>query len=83
MRQPVANIPTRGRPVSSALKDAVHDMEPELRHLEGVVALLTILGEAQDLVEPAALSALAKSARQIFEALSVSWRTAFEGMRQT
>jgi hypothetical protein len=65
------------------VKDAVHDMEPALRHLEGVVALLTILGEAQDQIEPVALSALAKSARQIFEALSVSWRAAFEGMRQT
>jgi hypothetical protein len=57
-------------------------MAPELRHLEGVVALLTILGEAQDLVEPVALSALAKSARQIYEALSASWRSALEGMRQ-
>lgn len=83
MRQPVANIPTRGRSVSSVAKDAVRDMEPELRHLEGVVALLTILGEAQDSVEPVALSALAKSARQIFETLSVSWRAAFEGMPQT
>jgi hypothetical protein len=57
-------------------------MEPELRQLEGVVALLTILGKAPDSVEPIALSALARSGRQALEPLSNSWRIVFGGLRQ-
>jgi hypothetical protein len=55
-------------------------MEPELRQLEGVLALLTILGEAQDSIEPIALAALARSGRDAFDELEVSWRTIFEGV---
>jgi hypothetical protein len=64
------------------MMDAIHAMEPELRYLQGVVTVLTILGEAQDSVEPIALSSLARSGRQALESLSNSWRIAFEGLRK-
>jgi hypothetical protein len=67
--------------ISASVKDAVYDMESELRHLQGLIALLTILGEAHDSVEPVALSALARSGRETSEALLTGWRTAFEGLR--
>lgn len=73
---------TRDDFIPAAVKDAIHAMEPELRHLEGVVALLAILGEAQDSVEPAALSVLANSCRQALEPLSNSWRIVFAGLRR-
>lgn len=34
-------------------------MEPELRNLESIIAILRVLGEADDAVDPACLSLLA------------------------
>jgi hypothetical protein len=56
-------------------------MEAELRDLHGLVALLTILSEAQDSVEPIALSVPASSGRRTYEALSSAWQTAFAAIR--
>ena len=56
-------------------------METDLADLHGFVALLTILSEAQDSIDPAALSVLARSGRSTYEALSTAWRMAFEGIR--
>ncbi len=64
----------------AAAKVALHDVEPELRQLEGVLMVLTVLGEAQDSVEPIALAALARSGSEAFAEISKSWRTVFEAV---
>jgi hypothetical protein len=48
--------------VGSAL-GALDEMEPELRHLGGLIAAFRILGEADDSIEPVAVSTLARCAR--------------------
>lgn len=57
------------------------DMEPELRQIEGVLTLLSILGEAGDSIEPVALAALARSGQASFEELSALWRSGFEASK--
>jgi hypothetical protein len=42
---------------------ALDEMEPDLRHLEGLIAAFRILGEADDSIEPVAISSLALCAR--------------------
>jgi hypothetical protein len=37
-------------------------MEPELRQLEGLLPALRLIGEAQDNIEPLAISAMARGA---------------------
>jgi hypothetical protein len=60
--------------------DAVHRMEPELRHLEGILATLLIFGEAGDSIEPAALAALARSMEGSVDELTICWRQLFEAV---
>lgn len=70
------------KPPNEAAESALHDMEPELRQLDGVLTLLTILGEAQDSVEPMALASLAKAGRDAFTVLDSNWRTLFAEFRR-
>lgn len=60
--------------------DAVHRMEPELRHLEGVLATLWILGEHRESIEPVALAALARSMEGSIDELTICWRQLFEAV---
>jgi hypothetical protein len=83
---------TRNRPVKDRVKPAdagdaaaidevrtaLFDMEPELRQIEGVLKLLSILGEGGDTVEPVALASLARAGESAFEQLSTQWRSGFE-----
>lgn len=69
------------QPIDSAVKDIVFDMEAELRNLHGLVALLRVLSEAQDSIEPITLSVLANSGRRTYESLSSAWQAAFERTR--
>jgi len=73
--------PLQGRPIRGSVREAIYEMETDLADLHGFVALLTILSEAQDSIDPAALSVLARSGRSTYEALSTAWRMAFEGIR--
>jgi hypothetical protein len=66
---------------TDAIRTAFWDMEPELRQIEGVLRLLSILGEAGDMVEPVALAALARAGESAFEQLSTQWRSGFEASR--
>lgn len=59
---------------SDGFVDAVHQMEPELQHLAGVLATLRIFGEAGDSIEPVALAALARSMEGSVEELTICWR---------
>jgi hypothetical protein len=56
-------------------------MEPGLRQIEGMLKLLSILGEAGNTVEPLALAALARAGESAFEQLSEQWRSAFKASR--
>jgi hypothetical protein len=49
-------------PALEAATDAMDGMEPELRQLAGLLVALRVLGEADDAIEPVAISSLAKSA---------------------
>lgn len=62
------------------LVNAVHRMEPELYHLEGILATLGLFGEAGDSVEPAALAALARSMEGSVAELTACWRQVFEAV---
>jgi len=63
------------------IRTALSDMEPELRQIDGVLKLLSILGEAGDTIEPVALAALARAGESAFEQLSAQWRSGFEASR--
>jgi hypothetical protein len=60
---------------------ALFDMEPKLRQIEGVLKLLSIMGEAGDSIEPVALAALARGGQSAFEQLSAQWRSGLEASR--
>lgn len=64
------------------IRTALLDIEPELRQIEGVLKLLSILGEAGDSVEPVALAALARAGQSAFEQLSAQWRSGFDALRE-
>lgn len=55
---------------------ALDEMEPELRQLDGLLAVLVLLGETSDSVEPIALSSLGRAARDAFETISENWKKA-------
>ena len=63
---------------NSGVVDTVHRLEPELRHLEGILATLWILGEHRESIEPAALAALARSMEGSVDELTACWRQLFE-----
>jgi hypothetical protein len=66
---------------SDRMRTAFFDMEPGLRQIEGVLKLLSILGEAGASVEPLALAALARAGESAFEPLSAQWRSGFKASR--
>lgn len=63
------------------IRHAFFEIEPELRQIEGVLMLLAILGEADDSIEPIALSALARAGQAAFEQVSAQWRSGFEASK--
>ena len=68
------------------LETIVHtldEMEPELRHLAGLVMALRILGEADDAIEPLAISSIARSAGSTLDDIDRAWRSAMAGLRGT
>ncbi len=70
-----------GMTVGQAL-GALDEMEPELRHLGGLIAAFRILGEAGDSIEPVAVSSLARCARETLQELERHWRTAIGALRE-
>ncbi len=70
-----------GTMTGSALS-ALDDMEPELRHLAGLITALRILGEADDCIEPVAISSLARCGRETVEELERNWRMAIGALRE-
>jgi hypothetical protein len=63
------------------IRIALFDMEPELRQIDGVMKLLSILGEVGDSVEPTTLAVLARAGQTAFDQLSAQWRSGFEAFR--
>lgn len=61
--------------------DAMDGIEPELRQLAGLVITLRILGEADDSIDPMAISSIARSAGDTLEEIDKSWRTAVATLR--
>ena len=70
-----------GEMMTGAVLSALDDMEPELRHLDGLMTAVRILGEADDSIEPAAISSLARCACETLEEIEGSWRTAIGALR--
>lgn len=70
-----------GTTVRAAL-GALDDMEPYLRHLEGLITAFRILGEADDSIEPVAVSSLARCARETLEEIEQNWRIAIGALRE-
>jgi hypothetical protein len=68
--------------MSSAVLGALDQMEPDLRHLDGLIAALRIMGEANDSIEPVAVSSLARCAQDTLEEIERNWRTAIGAMRE-
>lgn len=66
--------------VGSAL-GALDEMEPDLRHLVGVLTAFRILGEAADSIEPVTVSSLARCAQETLEQIERNWRTAMAALR--
>ncbi len=60
---------------------ALDAIEPELRHLDGLITVLRVLGEATDSIEPVAISSLARCAGQTLEDIERDWRAAIEALR--
>ena len=65
----------------TALK-AIDGMEPELRQLTGLLVALRVLSEADDAIEPVAISSLARSAGSTLDDIEQLWRTAIGTLRR-
>ncbi len=63
--------------------DTLDGMEPELRQLAGLVMTLRILGEADDSIEPLAISSIARSAGNTLDDIDRAWRDARADLRRT
>ncbi len=61
--------------------EAIDGMEPELRQLSGLLVALRVLGEADDGIEPVAISSLARSAGSTLDDIEELWRTAIGALR--
>lgn len=72
---------TTGGIQSCSVIGALDDMEPQLRHLNGLMTAFRILGEAGDSIEPVAVSSLARCAQETLEEVERNWRTAISGLR--
>jgi hypothetical protein len=70
-----------GEMMTSAVLGALDRMEPELRQLDGLITAFRILGEADDSIEPIAVSSLARCAQETLEEIERNWRTAIGAMR--
>jgi hypothetical protein len=64
-----------------AVSEAVDDMEPELRQLAGLVMTLRFLGEADDSIEPLAISAIALAAGSTLDQIDAARRRAMAALR--
>ena len=73
----------RSRPEDAAhTLDPLMQMEPDLRLLQGLLALLRGLSETSDAIEPIALAALARLCEGPVERMDLCWREAVDGMRR-
>jgi hypothetical protein len=61
--------------------ESIDGMEPELRQLTGLLVALRVLGEADDTIEPVAISSLARSAGSTLDDIEQLWRTAIGALR--
>lgn len=68
--------------MTGAVLGALDEMEPDLRHLDGLITAFRILGEAGDSIEPVAVSSLARCAHETLEEIERNWRTAIGAMRE-
>lgn len=75
MRPKSKKKPTAASATRLAIMDVLLEIEPELRQLDGLLSVLTLLGEAADSVEPVALSSLGLAARESFDTINTAWRT--------
>lgn len=71
------------KPAAENVVEALDGMEPELRQLAGLVAALRYLGEADDVIEPVAISSLARSAGSALDDIEQLWRTAIGALRSS
>lgn len=71
-----------GEMLTSAVLGALDRMEPDLRHLDGLIRAFRILGEADDSIEPVAVSSLARCAQEMLEEIERNWRTAIGAIRK-
>lgn len=62
--------------------DVLYSLEPELRHLGGLLTILSLLGETSDAVDPIALSSLGQAAQESFGVIEESWRRLLTEVRQ-
>jgi hypothetical protein len=72
---------TVGKSKLGSAVDALDDIEPDLRHLDGLIAAFRILGEVDDSIEPVAVSSLARCARETLEEIERNWQTAIGALR--
>jgi len=63
--------------------EALDDMEPDLRYLEGMITAFQIFGEAGDSIEPIAVSSLARCAHETLRKLEENWRVAISAVRES
>jgi hypothetical protein len=75
------NPKTNTCPGHETAVEAIDGMEPELRQLTGLLVALRVLGEADDAIEPVAISSLARSAGSTLDDIERLWRTAIEALR--
>lgn len=73
---------TKGSKTVCSVLNALDDIEPDLRHLCGLIATFRILGEADDPIEPVAISSLTRSAAETLEEIERNWRTAIGVLRE-
>lgn len=76
-----ANEANDRRDQAVRLQELLHHMEPQLRLLQGAVAVLRALSETADSIEPVALAALAHLTGEPVEQIMACWRDAFDVTR--
>lgn len=63
------------------LADILYRIEPELRRLNAVAANLSVLSEAPDHVDPAALDTLAEATEEALTRVTNEWKAALAVVR--
>jgi len=66
---------------AARLQELLHRMEPQLRLLEGAVAVLRALWETADSLEPIVLASLARLAEEPVDQLTTCWQEALDAAR--